>query len=210
MQTRRTITGLLAAAVLATVVAVPASAAEPSVVDILAADGQDFDSNWSDYDIVERAVLTVLDAKPASAVSALADPIAALTVFAPTDRAFRKLVADLTGSRPATEAKAFNKLVKAISGLVGSSNVIDTVEAVLLYHVVPGEVPSSTALGLDGAVVTTAGGGTFRVIVDTSVRLRDQDPSAANAQLVLDRLDIDAGKSVIHTINRVLRPINLP
>ena len=58
--------------------------------------------------------------------------------------------------------------------------------------------------------VTTAGGGTFKVVVDTSVRLIDKDPDAANAHLILDRLDIPAGNSVIHTINRVLRPINLP
>jgi hypothetical protein len=49
------IAGMLAASALAAVVAVPVSAAEPpSVVDVLAADGQQFDSKWGDYDIVER------------------------------------------------------------------------------------------------------------------------------------------------------------
>jgi uncharacterized surface protein with fasciclin (FAS1) repeats len=211
MKLRRLMAGLLAASALAAVGAVPVSAADPeAVVDVLAADGQAFDSKWSDYDIVERAALAVLAAKPSSAVGALADPAATLTVFAPTDRAFRQLVTDLTGNRPATEARTFNQLVKAVTGLVGPQNTIDTIEAILLYHVLPANVPSSVALGLDGTRVTTASGVSFRVIVDTSVRLADQDRNAPNAQLLLGRLDIGAGNSVIHTVNRVLRPINLP
>ncbi|HEY6569086.1 MAG TPA: fasciclin domain-containing protein [Candidatus Limnocylindrales bacterium] len=211
MRIRRSIAGLLAAGALASVVAAPVAAADPpSVADVLAADGQTFDNNWSDYDIVERAALTVLGAKPGSAVAALTDANASLTVFAPTDRAFRKLVHSLTGERYDTEKKTFNKLVKAVTGLVGQSKTIDTIEAVLLYHVVGANVPSSAVPGLDGQVVTTAGGGTFKVVVDTSVRLIDKDPDAANAHLILDRLDIPAGNSVIHTVNRVLRPINLP
>lgn len=210
MKLRRVIVGMLATSALAATLAAPVAAAEPSVVDVLAADGQAFDTNWSDYDIVERAALTVLDAKPSSAVGALADPTATLTVFAPTDRAFRKLVHDLTGKRPATEARTFNQLVKAVEGLVGKNKTIDTIEAILLYHVVPGNVPSSAALGLDGAKVTTASGVKFTVRVDTSVRLADQDRNSPNARLILDRLDIGAGLSVIHTINRVLRPIDLP
>ena len=211
MRSRRTITSLLAAAVLATIAAVPAAAAEPpSVADVLAADGQSFDSNWSDYDIVERAALTVLGAKPGSAVAALTDPTASLTVFAPTDRAFRKLVYSLTGVRYDSEARTFNKLVKAVTGLVGPAKTIDTIEAILLYHVVPGKVMSSAVPGLDGQNVTTASGKTFKVIVDTEIKLRDKDPDARNARLILDRLDIDAGNSVIHTIDRVLRPFNLP
>ena len=211
MKHRRWIAGLLAASALAAAVAAPVAAADPeTVVDVLAADGQAFDTKWNDYDIVERAALTVLEAKPGSAVGALADPNATLTVFAPTDRAFRQLVHDLTGVRPATEARTFNKLVKAVAGLVGEANTIDTIEAILLYHVVPGNVPSSVALGLDGTKVTTASGVSFRVVVGTSVRLADKDRDAANAQLLLGRLDIGAGNSVIHTVNRVLRPINLP
>lgn len=210
MKLRRVIVGMLATSALAATLAAPVAAAEPSVVDVLAADGQAFDTNWSDYDIVERAALAVLDAKPSSAVGALADPTATLTVFAPTDRAFRKLVHDLTGKRPATEARTFNQLVKAVEGLVGKNKTIDTIEAILLYHVVPGNVPSSAALGLDGAKVTTASGVKFTVRVDTSVRLADQDRNSPNARLILDRLDIGAGLSVIHTINRVLRPIDLP
>jgi uncharacterized surface protein with fasciclin (FAS1) repeats len=211
MHIRRTITALLGAAALATVAVSSAAAAEPpSVADVLAADGQAFDGNWADFDILERAALTVLDAKPGSPVAALADPAASLTVFAPTDRAFRKLTFDLTGKRYDTEGKTFRKLVGAVSELTGTSKTIDTIEAVLLYHVVPGKVASSAVPALDGQNVATALGPSFQVIVDTSVRLRDKDPNAANARLVLDRLDIDAGNSVIHTIDRVLRPIDLP
>jgi uncharacterized surface protein with fasciclin (FAS1) repeats len=58
--------------------------------------------------------------------------------------------------------------------------------------------------------VATASGATFKILVGTSVRLVDKDHNARNAKLILDRLDIPAGNSVIHTINRVLRPIDLP
>jgi uncharacterized surface protein with fasciclin (FAS1) repeats len=212
MRISRTFTSLLAAAVLATVAAVPAAAAEPpSVADVLAADGQSFDGTWGDFDIVERAALTVIGAKPGSPVAALADPGAALTVFAPTDRAFRNLVYTLTGNRYDSEARVFNKLVSAVTGLVGPDATIDTIEAVLLYHVVPGAIMSSAVPGLDGASVTSVGGQSFKIVVrDSTIRLRDKDGDARNPRLILSKLDIPAGNSVIHAIDRVLRPIDLP
>jgi uncharacterized surface protein with fasciclin (FAS1) repeats len=212
MRSRRTITSLLAAAVVATVMAVPVAAAEPpSVADVLAADGTSFDNDWNDFDILERAVLTVIGAKPGSPVAALADPKASLTVFAPTDQAFRRLVDSLTGNWYGSEAKVFNELVESVSDLVGPGATIDTIEAVLLYHVVPGKVMSSAVPGLDGVAVTTVGGGTFTIAVkDDKIKLRDNDTDASNPRLILDMLDIPAGNSVIHAINRVLRPIDLP
>ena len=71
----------------------------------------------------------VLKAKPDSAVAVLADGDTRLTAFVPTDRAFRRLVTSVTGDRPASEKAAF--------GAVASLGV-DTVESLLLYHVVPG------------------------------------------------------------------------
>ena len=73
----------------------------------------------------------------------LADGNTALTAFMPTDRAFQRLVRSLTGSTPRTEKKTF----AAVAGLG-----IDTVETVLLYHVVPGAtVTYKQALKADGA-----------------------------------------------------------
>jgi len=68
-----------------------------SLATVLAADGDTFDRNWSDYDVLTQAVGAVLAAKPNSPVSVLADGKVALTAFLPSDEAFRLLAADLTG-----------------------------------------------------------------------------------------------------------------
>ncbi len=218
MRSRRIVTSLLAGALLAGALAVPAAAAQPitpapgSVYAVLAAD-DGFDRNGRDYDILEAAAEAVIGAKPGSTVAALNNPDAALTVFAPNDNAFRYLVFSLTGRWYWSEATVLNKLVSAVSGLVGPAATIDTIEAVLLYHVVPGKVMSSAVPGLDGATIATVGGGTFRIDVNRwFVSLRDKDPNALNPTLVKSGLDIETanGKSVIHTISLVLRPIDLP
>ncbi len=212
MRIRRTVSALLAGSVLLTVLAVPASASTPSVADVLGRDGVAFDTNWYDYDIVEKAALTVIDAKDGkTTVAALADPSASLTVFAPNDRAFQVLVYSLTGRWYWSEAKVFEKLVAAVSGLVGPDATIDTIEAVLLYHVVGGKVMSGQVPSLNGKDVATVGGGTFRVKVGWYfTSLVDKDPDALNPTLVKSKLDIPAGNSVIHGISLVLRPIDLP
>ena len=84
----------------------------------------------------------MLASKPQSPVGILADGSAPLTAFIPTDRAFQRLVRSLTGSTPRTERKTFS----AVAGLG-----IDTVETVLLYHVVPGAtITYKQALKADG------------------------------------------------------------
>ena len=77
---------------------------------------------------------TVLDAKPASPVAVLADGSTRLTAFLPTDRAFRRLVRDLTGTAPDTERAVFT---------AAATLGVDTIEQVLLYHVVPGQTLTS-------------------------------------------------------------------
>ena len=70
----------------------------------------------------------VLKAKPNSPVKVLADGKTALTAFLPTDRAFENLARELTHSRKLpSEKQAF----ATVAGLG-----INTVETVLLYHVV--------------------------------------------------------------------------
>lgn len=193
------------------IAAAPAASASElgnnSLAAVLTSDGNRFDRNWYDYDIVTEAVLTVLAAKPSSPVGVLADGNVALTAFIPNDRAFSRLVTDVTGSTPATEYKTF-QVVKSLG--------VDTVEAVLLYHVVPGAtIDSSMALASDGAKLTTALGSTFTVDVitkptKTSIRLIDQDPDDADPYVVLTRLDINKGnKQIAHGISQVLRPVNL-
>lgn len=173
-----------------------------SLATVLAADRAGFDRNWHDYDIVEGAVTAVLEAKPKSPVGVLADGKTALTAFIPTDQAFRTLASDLTGKHYATEKAVF----AAVAGLG-----IDTVETVLLYHVVPGAtITAKKALRSDGAVLTTAQGGTLKVDVrDESIRLIDADTDDRNAKVV--QPDINKGnRQIAHGISQVLRPVNLP
>lgn len=179
-----------------------ARAGTTSLAEVLGADGVKFDGNWGDFDIVEAAAYAVIEAKPGTAVALLADGKTRLTGFIPTDRAFRALVKDLTGNKLGTEKKVF----KAVAGLG-----IDTVEAVLLYHVVPGKtLTSDKVVAADGDKIATGlTGATFTVKVNGStVKLKDGDPNDANPKVVV--LDINKGnRQVAHAINRVLRPMDL-
>ena len=167
------------------------------------ADGQKLDKNWQDFDIVEAAVYAVLDAKPASPVGLVADGSTRLTVFVPTDAAFRSFVRSIKGFAPKTEAKTLAQVVK----IAGS---IDTVETILLYHVIAGKtLTSPKVVAAEGDKLTTAQGGAFRVHIGRAgVSLVDKDRDAANPYVVV--LDINRGnKQVAHGINRVLRPLDL-
>lgn len=184
--------------------AAPASkAGNTSLAEVLGADGVKLDKNWQDFDIVEAAVYAVLEAKPDSPVGLLADGTVRLTAFVPTDNAFRKLVKDLTGKTPGTEAATLKKVVKA----AGS---IDTVETILLYHVVAGKtLTSPKVLAAEGQKIETAMGKSFRVHVSKAgVVLNDKDKDDLNPKVVL--LDVNRGnKQVAHGIDRVLRPLDL-
>ena len=165
MRIRRTLSALVAAGVAAgagLALAPAASAAPPtgtsSLAALLASDGDTFDRNWRDFDILDQAVGAVLAAKPGSPVAVLADGTVPLTAFLPNDRAFQLLAKDLTHRWYGSE----QEVLTALAGAVG----IDAIEQVLLYHVVPGAtIDSGTALASDNAVLTTAQGGTFTVDV---------------------------------------------
>ncbi len=148
---------------------------------MLGADGQKFDKKGGDFDIVEAAVYAVAGAKPKSPVLILADGTKRATAFAPTDRAFRQLVEDLTGKSYASEEKVFTTLASLVD--------IDTLETVLLYHVVPGAtITAAQAVKADGAKLTTAAGVKLKVKVKNGhVMLVDKDPDAANATVIVRR-----------------------
>lgn len=178
-------------------------AGNTSLAEVLAADGNKFDKNWKDFDIVERAVLAVLKAKPDSPVGVLADGDTRLTAFVPTDNAFRRLVTDLTGSKPKTEKATF-RTVKSVG--------VDTIETILLYHVVPGAtINSKQAAASDGAKLTTAQGKKVKVSVrKNNIFLVDKDYDARNPRLITRLLDVNKGnKQIAHGIHRVLRPFDL-
>ena len=175
-----------------------------SLAQVLAADGHHLDHHWSDFDVLDQVVSTVLEAEPDSPVAVLADGRTRLTAFLPTDRAFRKLAGALTGSRPATERGTFRALAHSVD--------VDTLEAVLLYHVVPGAtLTARKVLKADGATLTTAQGGPVTVHVrGHRIDLGDQDPDARDPRVNAWQTDLNAGnRQVAHGVNRVLRPVDL-
>lgn len=200
-------TGLLAAGLATTA---PAQAAEAkgggtSLAEVLAADGNKFDRTGKDFDVLDRVVRVVLKNKPESAVGVLADPSFEATAFLPNDVAFKKLTRNLIGGKAArTERRAAKALIKNVD--------VDTLETVLLYHVVPGEPLDSGAVAkADGVDLTTAQGGDVTVHVNGkngAITLEDQDPDAKDPRVVA--VDINEGnKQIGHAVNRVLRPIDL-
>lgn len=177
-----------------------------SLATVLAADGSGFDKTPGDFDILENAVAAVLEAKPESAVGVLTKGRTPLTAFAPTDAAFRSFTEDLTGNRYAREGRVFSELAAAAG--------IDTVEAVLLYHVVPGAtVTYRQAKAAGGAELATAlDDATLRVRVrmERRVFLADADRDAANARVIWRLRNVNLGnKQIAHGVNQVLRPIDL-
>ncbi|MFY9209197.1 MAG: fasciclin domain-containing protein [Candidatus Nanopelagicales bacterium] len=194
-----------AAALLGAAVIAPTAQAadgETSLASVLKVGQSKFDKDFTDFDILTRAAETVLAAKPDSNVKLLADGSVALTVFAPTDQAFINLASTLTGKKIKTEAAAF----KAVAGLG-----VDTVEQVLLYHVVPGgPILSGDALKANGAKLKSADmNKTIKVKVTKkpNIILIDKAKKIANPRVNLDQVDINKGnKQVAHGINGVLLP----
>ena len=195
-----------AAALTTTTLAAPAGAAVPAgptLADILQAQGGGTDRNWYDFDILAAGV------EAAGLTAALDDPNADLTVFIPNDRAFQALVADLFGFRYwfASEATILNKLVQLETGDPG------TLQTVILYHAVEGQIPSSVALSVPrGTPLTTLQGGTIKVFpirfLGTAI-LADQDRNDVDPFLIRSKLDIQASNGIAHGISFVLRPADL-
>lgn len=204
---------VILAAVLAPVAAAPVASAAPahaanppgtrSLAAVLTSRGYSFDHSWHDYDILTHAVLAVLAARPHSPVTVLTDGSKPLTAFLPDDRAFRRLAEDLSGRQLCSERAVFDTLVKKAG--------LNTIESVLLYHVVPGAtIDAATARRSDGARLTTAlGGATVTVDVDgRRVSLVDKDPNAANPAVTVPDLN-KGNRQIAHGISRVLRPLDL-
>ena len=175
---------------------------------MLTSDGNRFDKNARDYDIVTEAVLAVLAAKPDSPVGLLTKGWKPATAFVPNDWSFRTLTKDLTGVRYGSEKGGLQR-----PGGCGRRR----------HHRAGAALPrgprghhrlQGTALGADGVALTTAQGG--QVTVDVIyprvpiVQLMDQDPDATDPFLDPSALDINEGnKQIAHGIVLVLRPIDL-
>jgi len=98
-------------------------------------------------------------------------------VFAPTDEAFAKLPSGI------------------VESLLKPEN-IDTLRAILTYHVVPGRVPASEVVGLAGAGTLNGQRVDFEV--------GSSGVKVDGARVV--KADIDASNGVVHVIDRVIMP----
>jgi uncharacterized surface protein with fasciclin (FAS1) repeats len=157
-------------------------------VAVAASGGGAPDHNPNDYDLLVQAVLAT------GLAGTLSDAGAKYTVFAPNDRAFLRLVTDLTGAAPASEAAALATITSAFT--------IDEIKNILLYHVVPGAKLRPLQVLLAGSLTMANGG----VVKPRGITLRDTSPALADPKLILWKIDIPASNGVIHTIDRVLVP----
>ena len=194
----RAVAALAASIFIAGIAAVPA-AAKPrwwsgppagSVVDVAvkASGGGAPDANPYDYDLLVQAV-TATGLAPV-----LDDESQRFTVFAPNDRAFMRLVTDLTGSAPASEQAALATAVSALG--------VPAIKNVLLYHVVAGRKLGPLQVLLSRSLTMANGG----IVQPRGIVLRDETPALRDPRLVLFALNIPATNGVIHTIDRVLVP----
>lgn len=192
---RRALSVLIAATMLVGVVALPASASgSKTITERVAGDSR--------FDILEKLVVD------AGLADALADPSADLTVFAPLDWSFRKLVFELTGDRDLAFTGGDRKVAKAIQDFLGGPTSPALVN-ILLYHVSGelGAIPYSVAKVQNDLPLMMLNGGT--VIVDskpgkgkTLVELTDE----ADRKMLVTRKDIHASNGIIHGIGKVLLP----
>jgi uncharacterized surface protein with fasciclin (FAS1) repeats len=176
-----------------------------SLAKLLAADGNRFDKNPRDFDILDRAIRTVLKAKPESPVAVLKDGKVALTAFAPTDQAFRLLAQEVTGTQLKSERAVYAALAQVAD--------VNTTEQLLLYHAVPGKtINYKQAKASDGARLQTGTGAKIRVkVVDGSVTLVDGDKNDRNARVIPTLKNLNKGnRQIAHGVDRVLRPFDLP
>jgi serralysin len=172
----------------------------PTITALVARSGGDFDRNHRDFDILLTAVQT------AGLAGALDDADADLTLFAPNDAAFIRLANSL-GFEGSTEAGAWTFLVGALTDL-GNGDPIPVLTQVLLYHVAPESLtlPEIRRIGRDDGTITTLQGG---VITPDRTRLRDAEPDLRDPRIT-GPVNVRAGNGIIHAIDRVLLPVNLP
>ena len=112
--------------------------------------------------------------KRAGLVSALRQP-GPYTVFAPTDAAFKKVPKKTLNALLANKAK---------------------LKAVLLYHVVRGDVTSAQVVKLSSA----------KTLSGKSVRIRTEGAKVLVNGATVVKPDVAASNGVIHVVNRVLIP----
>lgn len=168
----------------------------PSITGIVAASGGEFDKNDHDFDILLNAVIA------ADLAGALDDPNADFTVFAPNDRSFIRLAQSL-GYRGGNEGKAYAFIVAALTELSGG-DPIPLLRNILLYHVSAGS-KYVKEVSKSGGIDTLLGA----TILPAKTTLLDNDPDLKDARFIEKRSNIKASNGIIHTITRVMLPLDI-
>ncbi|MBT5852300.1 MAG: fasciclin domain-containing protein [Acidimicrobiaceae bacterium] len=158
---------------------------ESSTADDMAEDDMAGDDMAELGTIVDVAVangsFTILVA--AAQAAGLVDTLSGdgpFTVFAPTDDAFADLL--------------------EVLGVTAEELLADTelLTAVLTYHVIAGEVPSTTVVTLDGQTAATVNG------ADVTISVEGEAVQVNEANVVA--VDVAASNGIIHVIDSVLLP----
>lgn len=171
-----------------------------TIVDVLVkkSSTNGFDHRPWDYDLLIKAATT------AGLVDALGNEDAELTVFAPNDAAFLRTARDL-GYGGTSESGAWDFLVTALTDL-GGGDPIPVLTNILLYHVAEGRIGAVKVVFSEE--IDTLLGASFGI--RRGIVLVDKDPQVPNPFLSLGAVNIRAKNGVIHTITRVLIPVDIP
>ncbi len=199
----RTVAGVAAGAtafgIVAPAVGAAADASDgggPNIVDIVleVSGTEGFDDNAKDYDLLREALLAT---GLAGAVATTDD----ITVFAPRDGAFVHLARDL-GYDGTDEAGSFAYLAE-VTGFESADDP-GLLDDVLLYHVSPG-AKTVRELRRTHPITTLLEGATLEVWGN---RVIDLDPNDRDARFRNPK-NLEASNGIVHTVNRVLRPLDL-
>ncbi len=194
---RKVLSVFVSLAVLAMLVVAPVFAQDeeaPTIAEIVVSSAEAEEPEFS-------TLLAAVQAADPSILEALSNPEAELTVFAPTDAAFAAL-AEALGE------EAFNEIL--------TEEGTPRLNEILLYHVVEGVVMSEDVVAnLEASMegmedmedmtpsfpVVTLSGQYFDIAGSV-----EEGITVAEANLVLEMVDIEAANGVIHVIDAVIVP----
>ncbi|WP_284180343.1 fasciclin domain-containing protein [Rhabdaerophilum sp. SD176] len=178
---------------------VPQATSDPTIADLVAASGGNFDRNSADFDLLLRALDT------AGLVSTFQDKTADFTVFAPTDAAFIRLAQTLGAPvRDGDEAGAFSAIVNTLTALDPGGNPLPLLTKILTYHVAEGGRSKNELV--EGVEVRTLAGET---LIARPNHLIDKDPEVKNPGYVPGLGDLVTQNGIVQAIDGVLLPFDV-